>query len=228
MIMEMVARRPEPRNRGGVRRAEDAAAPARAGRHTPRRRTVPIDTLTILGIALGLAMDALAVALATGLALGDVSARQTFRLSFHFGLFQFLMPVVGWMAGLSIEAWIGGYDHWVAFGLLAAIGGKMIYESMTAMEEAQERRDPTRGTSLVVLSVATSVDALAVGISLGLLHVRIWYPAVVIGIVASALTAGGMHAGRRLGSAFGKRMEIVGGLVLVGIGVKILLSHLLA
>lgn len=173
-------------------------------------------------------MDALAVALATGLALGDVSARQTFRLSFHFGLFQFLMPVIGWMAGLTIEAWIAGYDHWLAFGLLCTIGGKMIYEALTAMDEATSRRDPTRGLSLVVLSVATSVDALAVGISLGVLHVRIWYPAVVIGVVACTLTAVGMHVGRRLGSAFGRRMEVLGGLVLMGIGVKILLSHLFA
>ncbi len=187
-----------------------------------------MDTLTLIGVALGLAMDALAVALATGLALGEVSARQTFRLAFHFGLFQFLMPVIGWMAGLTIERWIAGYDHWLAFGLLAAIGGKMIYESLTAMADARDRRDPTRGMSLVVLSIATSVDALAVGISLGVLHVRIWYPAVVIGIVACALTAAGMHAGRRLGAAFGRRMEIVGGLVLIGIGVKILLSHVLA
>ncbi len=172
-------------------------------------------------------MDALAVALATGLALRDVSARQTFRLAFHFGLFQFLMPVIGWMAGLTIETWIGGYDHWVAFVLLAAIGGKMICESLTATGEAPGRRDPTRGMSLVVLSVATSVDALAVGISLGVLRVRIWYPAVVIGIVACALTAAGMHVGRRLGGAFGRRMEVLGGLVLIGIGAKILLSHLL-
>lgn len=173
-------------------------------------------------------MDALAVALATGLALGDVSPRQTFRLSFHFGLFQFLMPAIGWMAGLTVEAWIGGYDHWLAFGLLAAIGGKMIYEALTGMDEASDRRDPTRGFSLLVLSVATSVDALAVGISLGVLHVRIWYPAVVIGIVTSALTAAGMHVGRRLGGAFGRRMEVLGGFVLIGIGLKILLSHLLA
>ncbi len=173
-------------------------------------------------------MDALAVALATGLALGEVSPRQTFRLSFHFGLFQFLMPAIGWMAGLTVEAWIGGYDHWLAFGLLAAIGGKMIYEALTGMDEASDRRDPTRGFSLLVLSVATSVDALAVGISLGVLHVRIWYPAVVIGIVTSALTAAGMHVGRRLGGAFGRRMEVLGGFVLIGIGLKILLSHLLA
>ena len=186
-----------------------------------------VDTLTILGIAVGLAMDALAVALAAGLALGEVSPRQTFRLAFHFGLFQFLMPVIGWMAGLTIESWIAGYDHWLAFGLLGAIGGKMIYEALTA-EETAGRSDPTRGLSLVVLSVATSVDALAVGISLGVLHVRIWYPAVVIGIVACALTAAGMHVGRRFGSAFGRRMEVLGGLVLIGIGLKILLSHLLA
>ena len=173
-------------------------------------------------------MDALAVALATGLALGDVSARQTFRLSFHFGLFQFLMPVIGWMAGLTIEAWIAAYDHWLAVGLLGAIGGKMIYEALTAMKETSDRADPTRGMSLVVLSVATSVDALAVGVSLGVLHVRIWYPAVVIGIVACALTATGMHVGRRLGRAFGRRMEVAGGLVLIGIGVRILLSHLFA
>ncbi len=173
-------------------------------------------------------MDALAVALATGLALGEVSARQTFRLSFHFGLFQFLMPVIGWLAGLTVERWIAGYDHWIAFGLLAAIGGKMVYESLAGTREAERRRDPTRGMSLVVLSIATSVDALAVGISLGVLRIRIWYPAVVIGIVACALTAAGMHAGRRLGGAFGRRMEVLGGLVLIGIGVKILLSHLLA
>ncbi|MGE5189379.1 MAG: manganese efflux pump MntP family protein [Gemmatimonadota bacterium] len=173
-------------------------------------------------------MDALAVALATGLALGDVSARQTFRLSFHFGLFQFVMPVIGWRAGLSIEAWLARYDHWLAFGLLGAIGGKMIYEALTAMKDTADRRDPTRGMSLVVLSLATSVDALTVGVSLGVLHVRIWYPAVVIGIVAGVLTAAGMHVGRRLGRAFGRRMEILGGLVLIGIGVRILLAHLFA
>lgn len=173
-------------------------------------------------------MDALAVALATGLALGEVSARQTFRLAFHFGLFQFLMPVIGWMAGLTIETWIAGYDHWLAFGLLGAIGGKMIYEALRGDPGGREApRDPTKGVSLVVLSVATSVDALAVGISLGVLHVRIWYPSVVIGVVAFALTAAGMHAGRRLGGALGRRMEVLGGLVLIGIGVKILLSHLL-
>lgn len=183
--------------------------------------------MTLLGIAVGLAMDAFAVAIATGLALGEVSARQTFRLSWHFGFFQFLMPVIGWMAGLTVERWIAAYDHWLAFGLLGFIGGKMIHEAVTGMDGEKAAGDPTRGVSLVVLSVATSVDALAVGLSLGVLHVRIWQPAVVIGIVACALTAAGMHLGRRLGERFGKRMEVAGGAVLIAIGLKILVSHLL-
>jgi putative Mn2+ efflux pump MntP len=171
-------------------------------------------------------MDAFAVAIATGIVLGTVSPRQTFRLAWHFGLFQFLMPVVGWMAGLSVERFLSGYDHWLAFGLLGGLGGKMIYEALQGEEREKDGRDPTRGVSLVVLSVATSVDALAVGLSLGVLRVGIWYPAVVIGMVACSLTAAGLHLGRRIGETAGRRMEVVGGAILVGIGVKILFGHL--
>ncbi len=185
-----------------------------------------VDTFTLLGIAVGLAMDAFAVAVATGILLGKVSGRQTFRLSFHFGLFQFLMPVIGWLAGLSLERYLGGYDHWLAFGLLGLIGGKMIHEALREDGSTRTASDPTRGASLVILSVATSVDALAVGLSLGVLRVKIWYPAVVIGLVAAALTAAGMHIGAPLGNRFGRRMEIVGGLVLIGIGCKILFRHM--
>jgi putative Mn2+ efflux pump MntP len=171
-------------------------------------------------------MDAFAVAIATGIVLGTVSGRQTFRLSFHFGLFQFLMPVIGWLAGLSVEKYLHGYDHWLAFCLLGFIGGKMIHEAFRADGSARPASDPTRGASLVLLSVATSVDALAVGLSLGVLRLRIWYPAVVIGLVAAALTAAGMHIGRPLGNRLGRKLEIVGGVVLVGIGLKILFQHL--
>lgn len=169
---------------------------------------------------------------ATGFSLGiglkqcQVSPRTTHRLAWHFGLFQFLMPILGWLAGLSLERWISGVDHWIAFGLLAAIGGKMIYEALDGDEEKRAEKDPTRGASLVVLSVATSIDALAVGLSLALLGVRIWYPAVIIGVVAFAFTAVGLHIGRRFGSLLGKRLEIVGGLILIGIGVRILVDHL--
>jgi putative Mn2+ efflux pump MntP len=184
--------------------------------------------LTLLGIAVGLAMDAFAVAIATGIVLGTVSGRQTFRLAFHFGLFQFLMPVIGYLAGMTVEGYIKGYDHWLAFVLLGYIGGKMVYEGgWGGGEEGNGGKDPTRGISLVALSVATSIDALAVGISLGVLHnERIVYPGIVIGIVACTFTAAGLHLGKRLGTVFGKRMEVIGGLVLVAIGVKILLDHL--
>jgi manganese efflux pump family protein len=172
-------------------------------------------------------MDAFAVAVATGVVLGTVSGRQTFRLAFHFGLFQFLMPVIGYLAGMTVERYIQGYDHWLAFALLGYIGGKMMYEGFRrGKEEGNGGKDPTRGMSLIVLSVATSIDALAVGISLGVLRTGgIVYPGVVIGLVACTFTAAGLHLGKRLGAVFGKRMEVVGGLVLIAIGVKILFDH---
>lgn len=182
-------------------------------------------TLTLIGVAVGLAMDAFAVSIGAGLTLKTVDARQTFRLAWHFGLFQALMPIIGWLAGLSVERWIAPVDHWIAFGLLAVIGGKMIYEALKDDEETR-RGDPTKGWSLVLLSVATSIDALAVGLSLALLDVSIWWPAVVIGLVAGAFTTMGMQLGKRFGALLGRRMEVVGGIVLIAIGVKILVEHL--
>ncbi len=182
--------------------------------------------LAILAIAVGLAMDAFAVSLGIGLKQCQVSSRTTIRLAWHFGLFQFFMPILGWLAGLTFARWITSVDHWIAFGLLAAIGGKMIYEALWGDEEKRAETDATRGSSLIVLSVATSIDALAVGLSLALLGVQIWYPAVIIGVVAFGFTAAGLHLGCRFGSLLGKRMEIVGGLILIGIGVRILVDHL--
>jgi putative Mn2+ efflux pump MntP len=185
-----------------------------------------MSTLTLIGISIGLAMDAFAVAIGAGLTLKTVSARQTFRLAWHFGLFQALMPVIGWLAGLSVAEWIAPVDHWIAFGLLAAIGGKMIYEALSGDGEEAERRDPTKGWSLILLSIATSIDALAVGLSLALLGLSIWWPALVIGLVAGAFTTLGLQLGKRFGALLGRRMEVVGGLILIGIGVKILVEHL--
>lgn len=184
-------------------------------------------TLALIGIAIGLAMDAFAVSIGAGLTLQTVDARQTFRLAWHFGLFQALMPIIGWLAGLSIERWIAPVDHWIAFGLLAVIGGKMIYEALKADDHEETRSsDPTKGWSLVVLSIATSIDALAVGLSLALLGVSIWWPAIVIGLVAGAFTTVGMQLGKRFGALLGRRMEVVGGAVLIAIGAKILIEHL--
>jgi putative Mn2+ efflux pump MntP len=184
-----------------------------------------IGTTTLVLIAVGLAMDALAVAVAVSVALRAISARHVFRLAFHFGLFQFMMPVLGWLAGRSIVGLIQNWDHWIAFGLLAFVGGKAIYEALKGRAEDEARSDPTRGLSLVVLSLATSIDALAVGLSFAVLQVQIWYASVVIGLITGAITTTGMLIGSRLGKHFGQRVEILGGLVLIGIGVKILVQH---
>jgi len=185
-----------------------------------------LNLLVVFGIALGLAMDAFSVAVATGGALGVVAKRQTFRLSFHFGLFQFMMPIIGWLAGVAVESLIQDFDHWIAFALLGYVGGKMIYESVMG-DDGEPKGDPTRGMSLVALSVATSIDALAVGLSLGLLGVDVFVPAVIIGVVAATLTGIGLQIGRYAGLWLGPWMERVGGIVLIGIGVKIVLEHTL-
>lgn len=181
---------------------------------------------TLLVIAVALAMDAFAVAVATGLSLRAVTGRQTFRLAWHFGLFQALMPMIGWAAGRTVSAYLERVDHWAAFGLLAFIGGKMVWESFRR-EGERERPDPTRGWSLVVLSLATSMDALAVGLSLSLLKVTIGWPALVIGFVCAAFTTAGLHAGRflRASARLGTWAERAGGLVLIAIGIRILWEH---
>jgi len=177
-------------------------------------------------IAVGLAMDAFAVSLVAGGSEQVRGPMATFRLSFHFGLFQFLMPVIGWYAGTSIVSLISSVDHWVAFGLLAYVGIRMIRSGMDSKARSLGA-DPSRGLTLVALSLATSIDALAVGLSLAMVRVSIWYPSVIIGVVTSGLSLIGIRLGRKLGTAFGKRMEIAGGIILNLIGLKILLSHLM-
>ncbi len=187
-----------------------------------------MDLTTTFGIALSLAMDAFAVAISTGLVLREVTGRQTARLAFHFGFFQALMPVIGWVIGRSVAASFDSYGPWVAFSLLAFIGGKMVLDGWRGRggdSERAERGDPTKRYSLIFLSVATSIDALAVGVSLALIDVSVWFPALVIGLVTAALTTLGMRLGRRLGARLGPVAEILGGLVLIGIGLRILLER---
>ena len=186
-----------------------------------------IGWITLLGVALALAMDALAVSIAAGLTVARVTPRRTFRIAFHFGLFQFLMPVLGFSFGAQFAEHIKAYDHWIAFVLLGFVGGKMIYESFRG-EEAPTTADPTRGLLLVTLSIAVSIDALAVGLSMAMLGVSVWTPAVVIGLVAAALSALGIVFGSRLGERVGVWAERAGGCVLLLIGARILISHLAA
>ncbi len=176
-------------------------------------------------IALALAMDAFAVAVATGVSLKTVSPRQFFRLSWHFGLFQALMPIIGWTLGLTVRDYIERYDHWIAFVLLGYIGVNMIRESFSDAEE--NHGDPTKGLTLVMLSVATSIDALAVGLSLSMLGISVWWPACVIGVVALVLTVAGLFFGKTVARArrISKYAEMIGGMVLISIGLRILWEH---
>jgi putative Mn2+ efflux pump MntP len=181
---------------------------------------------TVLLLAVGLAMDCFAVSLGLGTTGYITRPRPALRLAFHFGLFQALMPILGWAGGYSIERIIRDFDHWIAFGLLAFIGLRMIRAGLSP-EDGVRLQDPSRGRNLVMLSIATSIDALAVGLSLAALRVTILYPAVVIGVTTLALSLAALFAGRRLGTALGHRMQILGGLILLGIGLRVLLSHLL-
>jgi len=185
-----------------------------------------MNVFLVLAIALALAMDAFAVSIGVSLMHKGLTRGQTFRLSFHFGLFQFVMPLLGWTAGRNILKYIEGYDHWVAAGLLVFIGGRMILESFRKDRLAKKGSDPTQGFSLILLSVATSLDALAVGLSLAALHVSVLYPAAVIGVVAAAVTVVGTKIGPVLGLLVGKKAEFAGGLVLLLIAAKILVDHL--
>ncbi len=181
--------------------------------------------LDVLLLAVGLAMDACVVSAGAGASGRSSGGWATFRLGFHFGLFQFFMPILGWFAGATISGAIAEFDHWIAFGILGIVGVRMIRAGLKA-EDDTGTDDPSKGWSLIMLSFATSIDALAVGFSLAMIKVDIWFPAVVIGIVTAAMSVAGLKLGARLGARFGKRMEVVGGVILVFVGAHIVFEHL--
>lgn len=181
--------------------------------------------ITIFLLAVGLGVDAFSVAIGIGAANKKNSWGPVLRLSLAFGLFQFVMPLAGWLAGSTVVDMIQNFDHWIAFALLALVGGKMIREGLEK-ESEEERADQTSGWPLLLLSIATSIDALAVGFSFSLLKTPILFPAAIIGVVCFIMTAVGMIFGKGLARIFGKKVEILGGLVLIGIGIKILIEHL--
>ena len=186
-----------------------------------------MDFLSVLFIALGLSADCFAVALSGSIAMRTVSRLQILRISLAFGLFQSLMPVLGWLAGRTVVELIADYDHWVAFILLALIGSRMIWESFRSRDRRTERTDITKGILLLTLSVATSIDALVVGLAFAFLEVNIVMAVSTIGLVAFVATAIGFLLGRKAGNLIGRRAEAIGGVVLIGIGLRILLTHIL-
>lgn len=185
-----------------------------------------MNLLTMLSLAVGLSMDCMAVSIANGLTMKCLRVRPMLRIALFFGGFQMLMPVLGWLAGLSLRSLIAAFDHWLAFALLLLIGGKMIREARRR-EGSCERTDETMKLLVLVgLAVATSLDALAIGLSLSFLHVAIVTPVLVIGATAFALTLLGIWVGFRFGDRLERYAELVGGLILIGIGLKILVQHL--
>jgi putative Mn2+ efflux pump MntP len=184
-----------------------------------------MDFLSIFFIAIGLAMDAFAVSLGIGTTERATNSRARFRLAFHFGLFQFFMPVIGWFAGSTVSRWIAPIDHWIALGLLAYVGINMIRSGLNPERESFTK-DPSRGRTLIVLAIATSIDALAVGLSLAMLDVAIITPSIIIGVVTYSLSMVGLFAGNKLGERLGKRMEILGGIILIGIGLRVVFTHM--
>jgi putative Mn2+ efflux pump MntP len=181
---------------------------------------------SILLIALGLSADCFAVALGGSIAMKSLSRLRVLRVSIAFGLFQALMPVLGWLIGQTVVELVADYDHWLAFALLAIVGGHMLWESFHHRDGSARTTDITRGWPLLVLSLATSIDALAVGLTFPFLEVNVAVASPTIGVVAFAATVVGFLLGRRVGELVGRRAAAIGGLILIAIGLRILLTHL--
>ena len=183
-----------------------------------------MDILIILLIALGLSIDSFAVSVANGLSIKNISLIDKFKIASSLSIFQALMPLIGWYAGIGISEYIKTFDHWIAFVLLVFIGFKMIYESFSKNELTENNTIKT--STLIAQSIATSIDAFAVGISFALLNIEIMIPVIIIGIVTFFASIIGLQLGKYIGIRFGKYIEVFGGLVLIGIGVKILIEHI--
>lgn len=180
---------------------------------------------TLSGVAVALALDACSVTLGVGVALGGLTRRQTFRLVWHFALFQALMPVLGWTGGRFLEDAIRAWDHWLAFGLLVVVGGRMIADGLGGDGSKTFESDPTRGWSLVVLSVATSIDAMAVGLTIALLDQPISGPALIIGVTTAVMTLAAAVLATRVRLKSARRAGILGGAILIFLGCSIVVRH---
>ena len=186
-----------------------------------------MDFLTIMVIAVGLAMDAFAVSIVSGAAYKQLKVRHALRMAAFFGGFQALMPLMGALAGLAVKEYLQNYDHWIAFGLLSVVGAKMIYESFK-ISGADDTLNPSNIFVLLVLSVATSIDALAVGVTLSLLVTSVVTAVIIIGLITFVLSYLGVFIGKKIGHFFENKIQALAGVVLIGLGLKILIEHLLA
>jgi len=181
----------------------------------------------IIFIGISLSMDAFAISMYKGLSMRRFNYQNAAIIAFFFGFFQFLMPIMGWALGMQFEKYITAFDHWIAFVLLVFIGGKMLFDTFHEKDEQTENEDEKLDyKELLVLAIATSIDALAVGITLAFLNVGILYASSVIGIVTFLISFLGVLTGKKFGTRFQKKAGILGGTVLIIVGTKILLEHL--
>ena len=185
-----------------------------------------MDILTIILIAIGLSMDSFAVSLGIGTSQRCNSLRSSLRLIWHLSLFQGGLTFIGWAAGSTVQRYIANFDHWIILGLLLFVGGRMIREGLDPNHESHNDTDPTKGATLILLSVATSLDATAVGLSMAMMNLNILLSVFVIWLMTVVFSSTGLFAGNSLGKRFGKRMEVLGGLILIGIGVRVVVEHL--
>ena len=181
--------------------------------------------ISIIIIALALAMDAFAVAIASGITIKNLKTKHALTIGAWFGLFQAVMPLIGWFIGLRLQNFMSDIDHWIAFSLLSLVGCKMIYESFK-IDTADEKKNPLDINTLLLLSIATSIDALAAGISFAMLDISIITPILMIGFITFLMSFAGVFIGNKAGHFFEKKIEIGAGIILIGIGTKILLEHL--
>lgn len=176
-------------------------------------------------IAISLAMDSFAISITAGLILKEFSSKHFIRIAFYMGLFQALMPIIGWMIGVSFKHYIVSFDHWIAFLLLLGLGGKMIYDDLKC-EGEEDSFDPQKRLVVMGLAIATSIDALVVGVNFAFLDMSITMPIYLIGIVSFILSLLGVFIGCYLGTKVKVKFTLIGGIILIGLGVNILNEHL--
>jgi manganese efflux pump family protein len=184
-----------------------------------------MDLITIFLVAIGLTFDSLAVSISTGLIVSEIKFWMACKIAFLFAVFQGLMPLIGWFLGIQIKEYITTYDHWLAFALLSGLGIKMIYESFQ-----KEKKDfnPTKFIVAAGLALATSIDALVVGVSFAFIEINIILSVIIIGSMTFIVSMSGIFVGKKASGFYGNKIELLGGIILIGIGLKILIEHLLS
>ncbi|MBI4649760.1 manganese efflux pump [Candidatus Desantisbacteria bacterium] len=184
-----------------------------------------MSVITIILIGVGLSIDAFTISITSGITIKQLKINNAMKIAFFFGAFQAIMPLIGWKAGLELKNFLAGIDHWVIFSILVLIGCKMIYESFILKTEKKES-NPLNIYVLLILSIATSLDALAVGISFAFLKISLLTAVIIIGGITFSLSFIGVYIGNKIGHFFENKIEIFGGIILICMGIKILIEHI--